>query len=157
MVNDYYGEDVVNIKDGEQANRAQKFLGGESQNVYPHASKQFPSINQFKSFFKNKANKRRLQSFLKNELSQFAVKDSRTIIYCTRNECDNISVLPFNPECAKLRAQRAQRARRARRALSTACLINGVPCFGRAFYGRAFSLGLPFLGVPSFGVPFFSA
>ena len=36
LVNDYYGSDVVNIKDGEHATRTQKFMGGENT---------FPEIN----------------------------------------------------------------------------------------------------------------
>ena len=95
LCNDYYGDDIVNIKDGEHADRAKKFIGGDSANMYPQSTKEFPSCNQFKKFFRNKGNKRRLQEFLKTELSKFAFKDSRKMIYCTRNDCNEISTVPF--------------------------------------------------------------
>ena len=34
LVNDYYGEDVVSCKDGETNRRYQRFVGGNTPNIY---------------------------------------------------------------------------------------------------------------------------
>jgi hypothetical protein len=112
LVNDYYGRDVINIKDGEHANRAQRFLGGESPNMYPMADKLFPTINQFKTFFQNNANKTRLQEFLKVEFKYRCQENGISILYTTRNRCDNLSaVLPtrqyHNYSCNHIEADTA--------------------------------------------------
>ena len=97
MVNDYYGNDVINIKDDVHASRGQKFIGGESPKLFPTSSKPFPSVKDAKSFFKNKGNKQRLQIFLKQEICKMATMDERTVIYYTREECTDISVQPEKP------------------------------------------------------------
>ena len=63
-VNDCYEENVINIKDSEHASRASSFVGG-SKNVFPNPTKVFPTAREFNDIFKNKANKRRIQAFLK--------------------------------------------------------------------------------------------
>ena len=92
LVNDYYGDDVNNIKDGEHACRAK--YGGESPNIFPASSAKLPGPNAFNAYFKNKGNKRRLQYFLKTEFMKKAQEDDATMIYCTRGESLDISKSP---------------------------------------------------------------
>ena len=94
LVNDYYGDDVVNVKDGEHANRAKQYFGGESPNVFPVSSAKLPESNAFSAFFKNKGNKCRLQAFLKSEFARRAQEEEVTMLYCTRGECLDISKSP---------------------------------------------------------------
>ena len=94
LVNDCYDDTVINVKDGEHKNRAKKYAGGESKNIFPVSSKPFPSASDFNAFFKNKGNKIRLQTFLMNEFIKRARRDDRTIIYCVRDECFEISTFP---------------------------------------------------------------
>jgi hypothetical protein len=97
MVNDYYGDDVVNVKDGEHSRRANKYFGGESPNVFPVSAGKLPGSSDFNAFFKNKGNKRRLQIFLKEEFTRMAQKDNITVVYCTRGESYDISKSPIEP------------------------------------------------------------
>ena len=89
-VNDYYGSDVVNIKDSESQTRKQKFSGGESPNVFPAPDKELPSIRLFK-VFKNNANKQRLQTFLRQEFHELCMQNGVSMVYCTRETSVDIS------------------------------------------------------------------
>ena len=86
VVNDYYGSDVANCKDGESSQRKKQFTGGESPNVFPARTKELPLIRLFQDFFKNNGNKQRLQSFLKEEFHRLCMERGVTMIYCTRKE-----------------------------------------------------------------------
>ena len=90
-VNDYYGHDVVNIKDSESNKRKEKFTGGDSPNVFPSRDKDLPSIRLFNEFFKNSYNKQRLQKFLQEEFHDLCLQHGITMIYCTRSNCFDIS------------------------------------------------------------------
>ena len=92
-VNDYYGSDVVNIKDSETSTRKQQFSGGESPNVFPAEDKELPSIRLFKEFFKNNANKQRLQIFLCQQFHSLCTQHGVSMVYCTRKTSMDISSL----------------------------------------------------------------
>ena len=90
-VNDYFGNDVINVKDGERQKRSATFVGGQTKNVFPAKERHFPGIKEFNSFFQNPLNKIRLQAFLK---SHFALKCKQLnirFIYHERNNCQDIS------------------------------------------------------------------
>ena len=71
-VNDYYGNDVINLKDGERQKCCAAHAGSQTKNVFPAKEKHFPGTKEFNSFiFKNPPNKIRLQAFLK---SHFALR-----------------------------------------------------------------------------------
>ena len=75
-------------KDGEHIKR-KKFIGGEAPNVYITALKKLPSKSDLQKFFKNKANKIRLQEFLKSQFKEYVSADKK-LIYSTRNKCSEI-------------------------------------------------------------------
>ena len=56
-VNDYFGNDVINVKDGERQKRSATFVGGQTKNVFPAKERHFPGIKEFNSFFENPLNK----------------------------------------------------------------------------------------------------
>ena len=58
-----------------------------SKNVFIKPADKFPSPRDFTEFFKNKQNKRRLQSFLKNELSKDVQQRKFKLIYSVGEEC----------------------------------------------------------------------
>ena len=91
LVNDYYGKDVINVKDGESTTRYTKFSGGDSPNVYPAHGREMPSVQKFKDFFRNSGNKQRLQRFLMEELGSLCRKEGKKMTYCLRGECRDIS------------------------------------------------------------------
>ena len=95
LVNDCYNEEILNIKDGEHANRASKFIGGVSQNIFPASSKPFITAKEFQSFFRNKGNKKRLQIFLRQEFAERARHESFEMLYCIQNESYDISKTPW--------------------------------------------------------------
>ena len=68
-VNDYYGSDVLNTKEGEHKNRCKAFAGGYAKNIFPSKDQKFPSKREFADFFHNPSNKIRLQTFLKGHFT----------------------------------------------------------------------------------------
>ena len=94
IVNDYYGSDVINPKDGERSTRGKKFVGGNSPNVYPASKKELPSFRLLSDFFKSNANKERLQIFLRDEFTKRCIKRNINMTYCTRTLCLDISASP---------------------------------------------------------------
>ena len=50
-VNDYYGNDVINVKDKERQKRSAAYVGGQTENVLPAKERHFPGIKEFNSFF----------------------------------------------------------------------------------------------------------
>ena len=68
-VNDYYGNDVINIKVDECQKRSAAYVGGQTKNVFPAKERHFPHIKEFKSFFLNPLNKISLQAFLKSHFT----------------------------------------------------------------------------------------
>ena len=91
-VNDYYGDDVVNIKDGEHSTR--RYLGGNSPNIFIKPETHAPSRRKFLSVFTNKQNKIRLQEFLQTEFSRFAREHGVRLIYCIRDMCQDHGTVP---------------------------------------------------------------
>ena len=67
--NDYYGNDVINIKVDERQKRSAAYVGGQTKNVFPAKERHFPRIKEFKSFFLNPLNKISLQAFLKSHFT----------------------------------------------------------------------------------------
>ena len=88
-VNDYYGDDVINTKDCEHLKR-KRYIGGEAPNVYPSSAKKLPLKNDLNRFFKNKANKIRLQEYLQQQFKEF-VSDDVKLVYSVRNKCCEIT------------------------------------------------------------------
>ena len=91
-VNDYCGDDVTNIKDGEHLNR--RFVGGSSSNVFIKPDGAAPSHKTFLSFFTNKQNKERLQEFLRTVFSALDRKHGVQLTHCTRNMCIDLGSVP---------------------------------------------------------------
>ena len=50
-VNDYYGNDVINVKDKERQKRSAAYVRGQTENVLPAKEGYFPGIKEFNSFF----------------------------------------------------------------------------------------------------------
>ena len=50
-VNDYYGNDVINVKERKRQKRSAVYVGGQTNNVYPARERHFLSIKEFSSFF----------------------------------------------------------------------------------------------------------
>ena len=46
VVNDYYGSDVVNPKDGERNKRRGNVIGGHTKNILPSIKKNFPGAKE---------------------------------------------------------------------------------------------------------------
>ena len=61
-VNDYYGNDVINVKVDECQKHSAAYVGGQTKNVFPAKERHFPRIKEFKSFFLNPLNKISLQA-----------------------------------------------------------------------------------------------
>ena len=89
-MNDYYGSDIINTKDGEHDKR-KNFIGGEAPNVFISASKKLPPKNELQKFFKNKANKTRLQQFIKSQFKEQLITSEKKFFYSIRSECCEIT------------------------------------------------------------------
>ena len=50
-VNDYYENDVINVKDGECQKSSAAYVGGQTKNVFPTKERHFLDIKEFNSFF----------------------------------------------------------------------------------------------------------
>ena len=50
-VNDYYENDVINVKDGECQKFSAAYVGGQTKNVFPTKERHFLDIKEFNSFF----------------------------------------------------------------------------------------------------------
>jgi len=82
--------DIINTKDGEHDKR-KNFIGGEAPNVFISASKNLPLKNELQKFFKNKANKTRLQQFIKSQFKEQLINTEKRFFYSTRSECCEIT------------------------------------------------------------------
>ena len=102
-VNDYYGSDVVNVKDGEHMKRSKAFLGGRTKNVYPANDRILPNKKEFEEFFCNPLNKVRLQAFLKDSFSLRCEGLGRKILYVEKYKCTDIPDSPAHQLVQKLR------------------------------------------------------
>ena len=49
-VNDYYGNDIIDVKDGEGQKSSAAFVGGQTKNVFPAKERHFLGIKEFNSF-----------------------------------------------------------------------------------------------------------
>ena len=90
-VNDCYGNDVINVKDGERQKRSASYLAVQTKTVFPAKERHFPGTKQFSSLFQTLLNKIHLQAFLK---SHFALKCKQLSIrftYHEKNNCQDIS------------------------------------------------------------------
>ena len=94
FVNDCYEDGIVNIKDCEHAKRSGSSYIGGSRNIYPLKDGKFPTKREFDHMFANKGNKRRIQSFLKQEFAALAEAREVKVIYSVRDKCEDISVSP---------------------------------------------------------------
>ena len=90
-VNDYCGNDVINVKDGERQKRSASIVGGQTKNVVPAKERHFPGIKEFNSFFQNPLNKIHLQAFLKSHFALKCKQINIRFIYHKRNNCQDIS------------------------------------------------------------------
>lgn len=85
LINDRY--DVNDIKDSEHQRRVgSSFIKG-SANVFPKRDNQVPSAMELNHFFKNSANKERLQRFLLTEFRDMTSLADELIYYTLREEC----------------------------------------------------------------------
>ena len=50
-VNDYYENDVINVKDGDCQKCSADYVGGQTKNVFPEKERHFLGIKEFNSFF----------------------------------------------------------------------------------------------------------
>ena len=90
-VNDYYGNDVINTKDGEHQNRSRQLQSGQTKNMYPTSTKRFPAKKEFEIFLNNPSNKKRLQIFLKENFASLCKNETKRFIYSLKDECTDIS------------------------------------------------------------------
>ena len=68
--NNYYGNDLFNVKGGERQKCSTAYVGGQTKNVFSAKERHFPGIKEFNSFFfQNPLNKIRLQVFWKSHFS----------------------------------------------------------------------------------------
>ena len=49
-VNDYYGNDVIDRKDGERQKCSAAYVGGQTKNVFPAKERHFLGIKEFNIF-----------------------------------------------------------------------------------------------------------
>ena len=111
-VNDYYGSDVLNTKEGDHKNRCKAFSGGYVKNIFPSKDQKFPSKREFADFFHNPSNKIRLQTFLEGHFTSLCKTTNKRFIYHERQKCEDISssVLKWpvhNLQCSHLEADTA--------------------------------------------------
>ena len=90
-VNDYYKNDVINLKHGQRQKHSAAYVGGQTKNVFPAKEKHFPSIKGFNSFCHNPLNKIRPQVFLKSHFALRCKQIYKRFFYHERNNCQDIS------------------------------------------------------------------
>ena len=90
LVNDPYDLPVT-VKASEHERRADgiQYVGG-SKNVFIKPLNKFPSSQELKVFFQNKANKIRLQEFLREEFRIFSSTLSIGFIYSVQKACEDL-------------------------------------------------------------------
>ena len=89
-VNDYYWNDVINVKDGKFQKRSATLVGGQAKNVFPAKEENFPGIIEFNSFFQNPLNKFCLQAFLKSHFALKCKQLNLRFIYHKKNNWQHI-------------------------------------------------------------------
>ena len=90
-VNDYYGSDVINPKDGDHIKGGGNYLGGHTKNIFPSIKRDFPGAKELQDFFRNPLNKIRLQAFLKDYFKTRCKDINKRFIYLERNNSEDIS------------------------------------------------------------------
>ena len=86
LVNDPYDIDIT-VKDSEHDRRAtSKFQGGR-KNVFIRPNDSLPKSQGFNDFFRNKANKIRLQQFHKTEFSILCSNEAQNVLYSIQSYC----------------------------------------------------------------------
>ena len=88
--NDYYGNDVINVKDEEHQKRSAAYAGGQTKNVFPAKERHFPGIKELYSFFQNPLNKILLLAFLKPHFTLKCKQLNKSFIYHERNNCQDV-------------------------------------------------------------------
>ena len=86
-VNEYYGDDVINVKGGEFQKRSAAYVSGQTKNVFLAKERHFSGIKEFSSFFKNPLNKIFLQAFVKSHFALRCKQINKRSIYHERNNC----------------------------------------------------------------------
>ena len=89
-VNDYYENDVINVKDGQCQKCSAAYVGGQTKNVFAAKERHFLGIKEFNSFFQNPLNKIRLLAFLKSHFTLKCKQLDIRFLYYERNKCQNI-------------------------------------------------------------------
>ena len=86
LVNDPYDIDIT-VKDSEHDRRATSKFQGGSKNVFIRPNDSLPKSQGFNDFFRNKANKIRLQQFLKTEFSILCSNEAQKVLYSIQSYC----------------------------------------------------------------------
>ena len=89
-VNDYYRNDVFNLKGGERQKSSAAYVGGQTKNVFPAKEKHHPGIKEFNRFFQNPLNKIHLEAFLKSHFALKCKQINERFIYHERNNCQDV-------------------------------------------------------------------